>query len=85
MLLHLTLLHLQGCRRPSHSGNCVQVSAGYDAHWRDPLAGLQMRSSTYHRLSQRLTSLSQELCGECPVLKGLAKTSVAGKARGAAA
>ena len=39
------------------------MSAGYDAHWRDPLAGLQVRSSTYHRLGQRLTSLSHELCG----------------------
>ena len=41
----------------------VQVSAGYDAHWRDPLAQLQMRSSSYHRLGSRLTQLAQELCG----------------------
>ena len=33
---------------------------------RDPLAGLQMTSSNYHRLGQRLTAVSQELCGETP-------------------
>jgi acetoin utilization deacetylase AcuC-like enzyme len=39
------------------------VSAGYDAHWRDPLAGLSFRTGTYHRLSARLRELSTELCG----------------------
>ena len=41
----------------------ILTSAGYDAHWRDPLAGLQYRSSTYHALSARLASLAEELCG----------------------
>jgi hypothetical protein len=41
----------------------AQVSAGYDAHWRDPLAGLQMRSSTYHRLARQLKALADRLCG----------------------
>lgn len=31
----------------------ILVSAGYDAHWRDPLAGLTYRTGTYHRLSAR--------------------------------
>ena len=41
----------------------VLVSAGYDAHWRDPLAGLNYRTGTYHRLSARLKALADELCG----------------------
>jgi acetoin utilization deacetylase AcuC-like enzyme len=38
------------------------VSAGYDAHWQDPLAGLQFRSTTYHDLSQRAVKLAGEVC-----------------------
>lgn len=45
------------------------MSAGYDAHWRDPLAGLQMRNSTYHRLTVQLKGLADRLCG-APDLKG---------------
>ena len=41
----------------------ILVSAGYDAHWRDPLAGLQLRSSSYHALGGRLAALAGELCG----------------------
>ena len=41
----------------------AQVSAGYDAHWRDPLAGLQMRTSTYHTLAAQLRALADRLCG----------------------
>ena len=41
----------------------LQVSAGYDAHWRDPLAGLQMRSSTYYRLAAKIKALADSLSG----------------------
>ena len=41
----------------------ILVSAGYDAHWRDPLAGLHYRTGTYHRLSVRLKALADALCG----------------------
>lgn len=41
-----------------------QVSAGYDAHWRDPLASLQFRSSTYYRLASSICALAKDLCGE---------------------
>ena len=41
----------------------VLVSAGYDAHWRDPLAGLSFRTGTYWRLSARVKALADELCG----------------------
>ncbi len=26
----------------------VLVSAGFDAHWRDPLASMQLTAATYH-------------------------------------
>ncbi|KAK9836376.1 hypothetical protein WJX84_006276 [Apatococcus fuscideae] len=41
----------------------ILVSAGYDAHWRDPLAGLQLRTSTYHRLGLLVQKLAQEHAG----------------------
>lgn len=41
----------------------ILVSAGYDAHWRDPLAGLQLRTSTYHRLSSLIKQLASEHAG----------------------
>lgn len=41
----------------------IIVSAGYDAHWRDPLAQLQFRSSTYHKLASRIHEWATELCG----------------------
>ncbi|GAB4819942.1 hypothetical protein N2152v2_006988 [Parachlorella kessleri] len=41
----------------------VLVSAGYDAHWRDPFQQLQLRSSTYHALASRLKALAGRLCG----------------------
>lgn len=41
----------------------IVVSAGYDAHWRDPLAQLQFRSSTYHALAQRVRDWATQLCG----------------------
>lgn len=41
----------------------IIVSAGYDAHWRDPLAQLQFRSSTYHKLAGRVRDWAVQLCG----------------------
>jgi acetoin utilization deacetylase AcuC-like enzyme len=41
----------------------ILVSAGYDAHWRDPLAGLQWRNRTYHHLASELRALAARLCG----------------------
>jgi acetoin utilization deacetylase AcuC-like enzyme len=38
------------------------VSAGYDAHWQDPLARLQLTSAGYQMLSDNLVSLADELC-----------------------
>ncbi|GAB4823176.1 hypothetical protein N2152v2_011276 [Parachlorella kessleri] len=42
--------------------NLIIVSAGYDAHWRDPLGGLQLRTATYHALAERIRGLAEELC-----------------------
>lgn len=39
---------------------------GYDAHWADPLAGLQFEARTYHMLCQQTAALAVELCqGRC--------------------
>eukprot|EP01025_Chloroclados_australasicus_P035223 TRINITY_DN3592_c0_g1_i4.p1 TRINITY_DN3592_c0_g1~~TRINITY_DN3592_c0_g1_i4.p1 ORF type:complete len:454 (-),score=62.57 TRINITY_DN3592_c0_g1_i4:650-1882(-) len=40
----------------------ILVSAGYDAHWRDPLAGLQFRTSTYHKLCGYIKEVAMKLC-----------------------
>ena len=44
--------------------NIILISAGYDAHWRDPLEKLNFHSSTYHFLTLRVKQLSNKLCGE---------------------
>lgn len=41
----------------------IVVSAGYDAHWRDPLAGLQLSAAGYYDLAAALVGLAEELCG----------------------
>jgi acetoin utilization deacetylase AcuC-like enzyme len=48
------------CRR--FLPDLIVVSAGYDAHWRDPLATLNYRSRTYFQLTKRLKKLSEDLC-----------------------
>jgi len=41
----------------------ILVSAGYDAHWADPLAMLQLDLRGYAHLSRELIRMAQELCG----------------------
>ena len=41
----------------------ILVSAGYDAHWDDPLAGLGLSLGGYAWIAQSLVSLAEELCG----------------------
>ncbi len=41
----------------------VLVSAGYDAHWRDPLGHLQLSARGYGRLVQALRHLALARCG----------------------
>ena len=57
------------CRRLLFS---VQVSAGFDAHWRDPLAGLQFRTSTFHYLAAQVKQLANAVAGMlCAAVKEL--------------
>jgi acetoin utilization deacetylase AcuC-like enzyme len=46
------------CQR--HRPNLLLVSAGFDAHWRDPLAGLQVSLRGYYELSLRLVEMARE-------------------------
>lgn len=41
----------------------ILVSAGFDAHWRDPLAGLQFRTSTFHYLAAQVKNLANAVAG----------------------
>lgn len=41
----------------------ILVSAGYDAHWDDPLAYMQLSIGGYTAIAQALKDLSEELCG----------------------
>jgi acetoin utilization deacetylase AcuC-like enzyme len=38
------------------------ISAGYDAHWQDPLAQLQITTQGFSQLAKNLVSLADELC-----------------------
>lgn len=40
----------------------ILVSAGFDAHFRDPLAGLTLTGPGYHALTTSLHALAHELC-----------------------
>jgi len=39
------------------------VSAGFDAHWNDPLTSLAMTCRGFYELSRGLVALAEELCG----------------------
>lgn len=41
----------------------ILVSAGYDAHYLDQLAGLQFTTGTYYRLAANIKRLAGDLCG----------------------
>ncbi|KAK1602482.1 hypothetical protein QYE76_002583 [Lolium multiflorum] len=41
----------------------ILVSAGYDAHVLDPLAGLQFTTGTFYMLASSIKELARELCG----------------------
>ena len=40
----------------------VMVSAGFDAHWRDPLASLQLTTSGYLAVAKKLMEVATDLC-----------------------
>ena len=38
------------------------ISAGYDGHWLDPLASLQLTTRGFHHLSQALVGIARSHC-----------------------
>jgi acetoin utilization deacetylase AcuC-like enzyme len=41
----------------------ILVSAGFDAHWSDPLAGMRLSLTGYAHITRELIGMAQELCG----------------------
>lgn len=41
----------------------IMVSAGFDAHWRDPLAQLRLSLTGYAHITRELIKMANELCG----------------------
>jgi acetoin utilization deacetylase AcuC-like enzyme len=39
------------------------VSAGFDAHWDDPLANMKLSLEGYNHLTRDLIAMAKELCG----------------------
>jgi len=62
----------------------IIASAGYDAHWRDPLAGMMWRDSTYHCICSSLRALADKHCSGRLVLLLEGGYDLRGLARGAA-
>jgi acetoin utilization deacetylase AcuC-like enzyme len=46
----------------AHRPELILVSAGFDAHRDDPLAGMALTSAAYARLARRILDWSEELC-----------------------
>ncbi|MGD8814646.1 MAG: histone deacetylase [Anaerolineales bacterium] len=44
------------------SPDVLLVSAGFDAHWRDPLAGLQLTGTGYFKIASMLSEIVEEHC-----------------------
>lgn len=42
--------------------NFIMVSAGFDAHWTDPLANLQLTTHGYYQIAHILSTLANSLC-----------------------
>ena len=45
-----------------HSPDLIIVSAGYDAHWKDPLAGINLSLTGYAQLSRMLVQFANDNC-----------------------
>ncbi len=41
----------------------IMLSAGYDAHWAEALAGMCLTIASYGHLTERVKTLAEELCG----------------------
>lgn len=40
----------------------IMISAGFDAHWRDPLAGVHLKDEDFGSLTREVMDLADELC-----------------------
>lgn len=58
-LAEQVLAPLAACFRP----DIVLISAGFDAHWRDPLAGLQASCAGFAALAAQMQTLARQYCG----------------------
>ena len=47
----------------SFSPGLILVSAGFDAHWSDPLTSLGLSTAGYYAISKKLVELANEICG----------------------
>jgi acetoin utilization deacetylase AcuC-like enzyme len=47
----------------SFSPSLILVSAGFDAHWSDPLTSLGLSTAGYYFISKKLVELANEVCG----------------------
>jgi acetoin utilization deacetylase AcuC-like enzyme len=45
-----------------HSPDLLIVSAGYDAHWKDPLAGVNLSLEGYYQISRTLVNYANDYC-----------------------
>ncbi|HEX9970586.1 MAG TPA: histone deacetylase [bacterium] len=43
--------------------NCILISAGFDGHWDDPLAGMQLTEAGYGQLTEVILEFANEFCG----------------------
>jgi acetoin utilization deacetylase AcuC-like enzyme len=58
-VIDLVFAPLVRAHRPDH----ILVSAGFDAHVRDPLGGMRVTTACYAAMAARLQALARELCG----------------------
>lgn len=42
--------------------DCILISAGFDGHWNDPLAGMQLTESGYAKLTEIILEVAEECC-----------------------
>ena len=47
----------------AHQPDLLFISAGFDAHAADPLAGMRLSTEDFGELTRRLVGLAEELCG----------------------
>ncbi len=54
--------HLIAPAARKYQPDMILISAGFDAHWQDPLAAMQLSLTGYASMSQKLIELADEIC-----------------------